>query len=692
MSPGFGDLTPQAQQLVASGDLAGAQELLGAALNSADPSPANASPELTEAAGLQARVLVALGEPHSARGWASFAYAAADRLYGPSDQRTVASAATLAAVLHRVGSHERAARLYRDVIIELTANDGPESLRVLAAHADLATVEYAQGECQLARNRLEDAWELHREVYGDGHLSGIRMLARLGAMQRDCGHFTEAHEHLALARELCREHLPADHPLAAQVAALARAAANPDHSCHDGQSAESADPDEPGNRTAGPNAGYPTQAHSPAPPPDSYTAQDRYTAHDRYAAPDRNPSPTGAYPAATGGYPPAAETYPVPPDTYPADADTYAAPADVSAVDAYGAPTDSPPAHAEPAPSLPPPRMPPPRVPPPRQPADHGPFGPGASSADTVYPAADDRATDRDNQWWPPDRAKSDPADEPVDGPDDQRAGWTSTGRTGWRTEHPADQDNDSWAREPTGTDWDHAPTGSGWDHAPTGAAWNHGTPGGGSSPLPPAVPGMTADPDSGRDPFREAGGGTGTRHLPERRTQAKLPVRIYQPPRRPLRRTLPVILAGLVVVLLGTVAVVAGFALTGDSDPEPTGPTGPTPSGPAAGTTPEATAPGPVAAPQVSPGAPPTALAIRDSRDSVSLTWIYPPGAEGPVVVSAGRTGQEPRAIYELAPGTTNFIVYSLNRNTDYCFTVAVVYSVDLVGRTKPVCTNRSS
>ncbi|MEV4628066.1 tetratricopeptide repeat protein [Micromonospora sp. NPDC049523] len=680
MSPGFGDLTPQAQQLVASGDLAGAQELLGAALNSADPSPANASPELAEAAGLQARVLVALGEPHSARGWASFAYAAANRLYGPSDQRTVASGATLAAVLHRVGSHERAARLYRDVIIELTANDGPESLRVLAAHADLATVEYAQGECQLARNRLEDAWELHREVYGDGHLSGIRMLARLGSMQRDCGHFTEAHEHLALARELCREHLPADHPLAAQVSALARAAANPDHSCHDGRTTESADPDEPVDRAAGPNDGYPTPTSGYAPAADTY------------------PPPADDYPTGADTYPArvdvsSADTYPSRSDTYPATSspsDTYlAAP---SSADAYQAAGDSHSVHAEPPPTLPPPRMPPPRVPPPRLPVDHGPFGPGASSADTVYPAADDRTADRDNQWWPPDRAESDPADEPVGDPDDPRAGWTSTGRTGWRAEHPADQDNDSWAREPTGTDWDHAPAGSGWDHAPTDAAWNHGTPGGGSSPLPPAVPGMTADPGGSRDPFREPGGGTGTRHLPERRPQAKLPVRIYQPPRRPLRRTLPVILAGLVVVLLGTVAVVAGFALTGDSDPEPTGPTGPTPSGPAASSTAEAPAPGPVAAPQASPGAPPTALAIRDSRDSVNLSWIYPPGAEGPVVVSAGRTGQDPRAIYELAPGTTSFIVYSLNRNTDYCFTVAVVYSVDLVGRTKPVCTNRSS
>ncbi|MEV4655881.1 tetratricopeptide repeat protein [Micromonospora sp. NPDC049301] len=233
MPSGFGELTDQAHQLVSTGDLAGAQRLLSDALTDADPRPANATPELAEAASLQARVLVALGEPHSARGWAAFAYAATTRLHGRSDPRTVAAAATLAAVLHRVGSHSRAARLYQDVIIELTAQDGPESLRVLAAHADLATVEYARGQCTVARDRLQDAWELHREVYGDGHPSGIKMLARLGAMQRDCGQFAEAHDNLALARELCRQHLAADDPLAVQVAALARAAANPDHVCAD---------------------------------------------------------------------------------------------------------------------------------------------------------------------------------------------------------------------------------------------------------------------------------------------------------------------------------------------------------------------------------------------------------------------------------------------------------------------------
>ncbi|MET7706333.1 tetratricopeptide repeat protein [Micromonospora sp. NPDC005413] len=265
MSSGFGELTDQAHHLVSAGDLAGAQQLLSDALTDADPRPTNATPELAEAASLQARVLVALGEPHSARGWAAFAYAATTRLHGRADPRTVAAAATLAAVLHRVGSHSRAARLYQEVIIELTAQDGPESLRVLAAHADLATVEYARGQCTVARDRLQDAWELHHEVYGDGHPSGIKMLARLGAMQRDCGQFAEAHDNLALARELCRQHLPADDPLAAQVAALARAAANPDHACADNPPTARDTPVVPAARI--PPGPAESDYHPPTPPP-----------------------------------------------------------------------------------------------------------------------------------------------------------------------------------------------------------------------------------------------------------------------------------------------------------------------------------------------------------------------------------------------------------------------------------------
>ncbi|MCP3782278.1 tetratricopeptide repeat protein [Micromonospora sp. A3M-1-15] len=519
MSSGFADLTVQAHHLVSEGDLAGAQRLLADALSDADPRPANASAELAEAAGLQARVLVALGEPHSARGWAAFAYAAASRLFGRSDERTVTAAATLAAVLHRVGSDARAARLYSDVIIELTARDGPESQRVLAAHADLATVEYARGQCDVARDRLQDAWELHREVYGDGHPSGIKMLAKLGAMERDCGRYAESHEHLALAEELCRQHLAADDPLAAQVAGLARAAADPDHVCD-----------------------------TPEPP-----ARE-----------------TPVVPAAR--VPPPAEG---PPDLPPYQPPTLDDPVET--------PLYRPPDRAEAA-----------HVPTPRTP-----------------PEADDEAFA--DYPWPPDE----PADEP------------------WRP---------------------------------------------GESALPPTVVGLTeAEPDGVRRVPPATEPGAPSRHLP---------VHVPRPPAAEGRNNtpwLPLVVAGVVVaLLLGTIAVIAGVSRVDDRRDAPApAPTGQASSaGPSTGT--------PSAAPAASPGTPPGRLTLTDRRDSIVLSWTYPAGAEGPVVVAGGRSGQPQRTFLTLPAGSVDYIAYGLDRTTDYCFTVAVVWSTDTVARTTPVCTTR--
>lgn len=594
MSSRFDDVTTAAHDLVAAGDLAGAQELLGDALSGADPSPAHASPELTEAASLQARILVTLGDPHAARGWAAFAYAATSRLFGPSDQRTIAAAATLAAVLHRVGSHSRAARLYRAVIEELTAIDGPESLRVLAAHADLATVEYARGECEVARNRLAGAWELHREVYGDAHLGGIKMVARLGAMERDCGGFAEARAHLALAQELCQQHLPADHPLAAQVAGLARAAANPDHVCA-------------------------------ATPP---------VTRDEVPVVPAQPGP------AQGDEPPVLPPYG---DAPPHD--------------------DAPP--YDDAPGYPGPPM----VPPPRQPLDEQPY------AGYRYASLEEEPVEPGDEWWPPEHG-------PEPDEDDRSAGGAPEPR-----EHPTGSVGP--ALPPTVPD---LTTGTGWypsdDPADPGDAYP-------AEPYP-AEP-YPAEPHSG-DRY-----GTGTAgdqpgvytvgHLPERRQPAGQLATVYHPPRRAARRMLPAVPIGLVVVLLGTGAAIAGFALVDDPKPRPAATSGAGAPGTTASPPPTATptaAGSSTAAAFPSPGSPPTGVKLRDSRDSVTLTWTYPTGAEGPVVIAGGRRGQEPQAFQDLPAGSNAFHVYGLNRDLDYCFIVGVVYSADMVGRAAPVCTNR--
>ncbi|WLS45438.1 tetratricopeptide repeat protein [Micromonospora profundi] len=629
MPSGFGELTDQAQHLVSAGDLAGAQRLLADALTDADPRPANATPELAEAASLQARVLVALGEPHSARGWAAFTYAASTRLHGRSDPRTVAAAATLAAVLHRVGSHSRAARLYQEVIIELTAQDGPESLRVLAAHADLATVEYARGQCTVARDRLQDAWELHREVYGDGHPSGIKMLARLGAMQRDCGQFTEAHDNLALARELSRQHLPADDPLAQQVAALARAAANPDHVCAD---------DAPAGRDA------PLVPAARNPPHDDHPVESGYH-------PSTSP-PQSAKPAPDG----------------PAEADND--PADVTFADSQGFRSDEgfrsdqgftddegftdghgftrgqgfteggsfAPAHGVAA---------------------------GASAVPNPRVPADERGGSAGLRW-PPEQA-----DEPTPHSTGTPVPPSVVGFTGSSTE------------EASGVYRLHQP-GRPADANPPSAPSRAGEPPSESyQPFQPSEPYTPGDPYTPPEPY-----------TPSR----LLPVPVHRAPPPPRNRLVPVLVAGVVVVLLGTAAVIAGVARVGDGDDKPPAPaTGSPSAGPTSpgapdtsGAAPGGGAPASTPPPAAVPGTPPGSVTLRDNRDNITLRWTYPAGGEGPVIISAGRAGQDKTAIATLPAGADTYIVYALNRANDYCFTVAVVWSTDSVAPADQVCTNR--
>ncbi|MGQ5259908.1 tetratricopeptide repeat protein [Micromonospora sp. ZYX-F-536] len=587
MSSGFGELTDQAHHLVSAGDLAGAQRLLSDALTDADPRPANATGELAEAASLQARVLVALGEPHSARGWAAFAYAATNRLHGRSDPRTVAAAATLAAVLHRVGSHSRAARLYQEVIIELTAQDGPESLRVLAAHADLATVEYARGQCTVARDRLQDAWELHREVYGDGHPSGIKMLARLGAMQRDCGQFAEAHDNLALARELCRQHLAADDPLSVQVAALARAAANPDHVCADDPPTVRDAPTVPAARTPPHRDGRVESGYHPPEPGPAHSGPAAGAAVAGGGVVAGGPAASGGGPVAGGG------------------------------------PVGG-------------------GVPNPRVPADE----PGGSAG----------------SWWPPG-----PADEPTPHPTEPPVPPSVVGLAGG-------------TEEASGVYRLHRPGAPPEPDAP-------------AEPYSPADPYSPAESYPRSDPYTPVEPSTPVEpYTPSR----LLPVPVHRAPPPQRNKLVPVLVGGVVVVLLGAAAVIAGVARVGDGDNQAPAPdTGSPSAGPAPATTSAAPAasgatPPAGAPPAAAPGTPPGTVTLRDNRDNIALNWTYPAGGEGPVVVSGGRAGQGKTAFATLPAGATSFVVYALGRTNDYCFTVAVVWSTDTVASADEVCTRR--
>ncbi|WP_199751828.1 fibronectin type III domain-containing protein [Actinoplanes sp. ATCC 53533] len=618
MAPPLAELTAQAQTLTSAGDLAAARDVLAEGLDPADADPQRASPDLALAAALQARILIALGDPHAARTWAGFAHAAEERLHGPHDERTIAAAATHAAVLHRVGNHGRAAQLYHDLVGELTAVDGSRSARVLAAEADLATAEHAAGHCTAARDRLADAWTRHNEAHGEDSPAGIKMLARLAGMERECGQGAAALRHFSQAQELCARYLPPDHPLGRQVARLAGAEASGRHVCGRVQ------------RSSGPAAGGPAAGVTRVPA----TAPGVHPVRQEPPAPG---DPTGLH---------ARTEPPIPlPLTSPA------APTRLAVT-------------------------PPPRVPgfAPQRTAAR-PTGPGEpqeayrpAAPSQIWPVPETTNPAQPEQTWPtspsaePGQARAEPAtgawsEPPPPAPAQARQPWPETipppqmaasappveEAPGVRAVPPQ-----AWAVEPPGP----------WP----------------PDSLPPAAYPPEEYPPGPRLPAEQSAVSVVDR---------RLPVPVERPDRHSGRNAL--VLAGVLVAGIAAAAAIVVATRPNDG-------AGPA-AAPSAGATTPASPSAPAASASVRPtnaAVAPTDVKLQDNRDSVSLTWRYPKGSEGPVLISGGRTGQEQRAFQQLPAGTTDYVVYGLNRQNNYCFSVAVVYTVDQVAESEAVCTKR--
>jgi hypothetical protein len=146
------------------------------------------------------------------------------------------------------------------------------------------------------------------------------------------------------------------------------------------------------------------------------------------------------------------------------------------------------------------------------------------------------------------------------------------------------------------------------------------------------------------------------------------------------------VLIAGIAVaaaVVVATLPRVAGAPTTGASTPAAPAPA-------LSSATPPPSSPAPSASAGPNAGRQPQDLRLQDNRDSVSLAWRYPKGSEGPILISGGRAGQEQRAFQQLPAGTTNYVVYGLNEQLDYCFTVAIVYAADRVAKSPQLCTKR--
>jgi hypothetical protein len=162
-----------------------------------------------------------------------------------------------------------------------------------------------------------------------------------------------------------------------------------------------------------------------------------------------------------------------------------------------------------------------------------------------------------------------------------------------------------------------------------------------------------------------------------------RLPVPVAKPDPRSSKQ--PLLLAAVLVAgIAAAAAIVAATLPRGDTDPPPA------PAASVQTTTSAPVSAAPSSVPPTNAAVAPAGVTLQDNRDSVSLAWRYPKGSEGPVLISGGRTGQEQRAFQQLPAGTTEYVVYGLNKQNNYCFTVAVVYTVDQVAASEAVCTRR--
>jgi hypothetical protein len=142
--------------------------------------------------------------------------------------------------------------------------------------------------------------------------------------------------------------------------------------------------------------------------------------------------------------------------------------------------------------------------------------------------------------------------------------------------------------------------------------------------------------------------------------------------------------------------ALVIAYQVFGSGTPgqsaaaQPTSPTTrPAPTATATPTTPTT----PVSAtPYGGNGLPPGQVVMKDDGYSVTLSWLDPSAGSVPFLVTGGRVGEPPTPVASVAPGHTTQTLYGLNPKYDYCYTVAAVWSTDLVQPSPQVCTKRAS
>jgi hypothetical protein len=94
--------------------------------------------------------------------------------------------------------------------------------------------------------------------------------------------------------------------------------------------------------------------------------------------------------------------------------------------------------------------------------------------------------------------------------------------------------------------------------------------------------------------------------------------------------------------------------------------------------------------APIEMPSGPVSNLRLVDQGDKLLVTWLYPPTASGPLIVSMAKAGEPMRALQSLPARTESFVLPGLDPQRDYCVAVTVTYSGDHIVMSSPVCTDR--
>lgn len=218
-----------ARNHIAVGEHAQALRLLATAVMALPGDPAHASQTQAELAVLYAGVLLATGQPTAARGWAGYGYQACSVRYGPQNRRTLHALGLECAALARSGEYEQATGGYTQLVEAYILIEGAHGQRTLAARADMAVVEHAQGRCSGARLRLAGVIDEYQRCWGV-HGVGLRMQVRLAQMWRDCGGYAAAQELLAETREAIIGCDP-DGTLLEMVDSATVAVADPYHRC-----------------------------------------------------------------------------------------------------------------------------------------------------------------------------------------------------------------------------------------------------------------------------------------------------------------------------------------------------------------------------------------------------------------------------------------------------------------------------